>query len=1022
MRHIIFKLFYFHFFLVQGVFGQMPQFTFKNISTEQGLPENIVLDIKEDKLGFIWIASPNYLSRFDGSGFKVFPKAFDYRTDLENFKLGKINVNQDRLWLITKGGQLELFDLKTEIFQKIAYFKDSIPIPELRSIHFNKEKQILLGSEHHGVYIIDEELKILKHFHRDVKQEGNQILSNKINTVYEDVTGRIWILTDQGVNRIQEGKVIKLLESIHTTAFLEDREHYDALAIGTLGDTYFAGSLWWENYSKPLQWNEQTIREDLNINALYFDSRLRMWSGSLGQGVFVINHGGQYEIRQLLPENGKPNSLADNTILCMYGNGKNGGLWIGTDGGGISFFDEGPNYFKDFFENTRNDDLRPKHITAIQKDADKILWLSSLSDGVIAFDSMNQVLTRILLTELDPSLYKNNRILDFWVDDLIYMGTSEYGLLIIDKNTQNIIHKLNVENQNLPGNRVKSIKSINENLLAILTPNAITLLDKINLKHQSFHLPLNDEFSSLEQINEETIALSTEKSGIYLFNVLHGDFTKLPFIIPDQELDVFPINGLHYKNGWLWAAANEKGILAIELATLKSRLFNGKHGIPTGINYGILAQDSRTLWISHSRGIYKLTYEKTNGDVNIENIKPFQQLNKFEISDYSTHAIFREEDGNMYFGGISELIFFDPDEIPQNKKAVNVVFTEIKVNNQAVASEQTYPFLSALELNHHENSIELNFAALKSSLPGELEFSYRLLGYEEDWVSIGNRNFVAFTNLDPGDYTFEVKVDDNAIERSEISSIDIRINPALYQHIWFKALILIVIFLVLYVFYRLRIQHILAMQEIKEGISADLHDDLGSRLTTIHLLSAISSGKFKHDPEIKEVLHQIDHEVNASSEALHEIVGNIKIQDEDFEEFLAKIRRYISEALDSTNTHYQINSEESTAFAKLSMRKRREIFLIIKELVNNIRKHANALKVNFRIGENDGQFYLLVEDDGIGFNPNTPTHRNGLKNLKYRIEKWNGRLAIDSKVGIGTKIEIWVPFDKVNLIQKFWQT
>jgi signal transduction histidine kinase/ligand-binding sensor domain-containing protein len=1021
VKLLTFKIFLFHFLLVFEVFSQLPDFTFKNIHTDHGLPENIVLDIKEDPLGFIWIATPNYLSRFDGEAFKVFPKAFDYSTDLENFKLGKISVDNESLWLITKAGKLELFDLKTETFQKFSHFKDNTLIPELRSIHINKEKQILLGTEKHGVYLLDKDLNLLKHFHLNAREKNSRIISNKINALHQDVAGRIWVLTDKGVNKIQEdGKIIELLDGINTTTFLEDAVYYDALAIGTLGNTYFAGSLWGENLSKPLNWNEQTIPGDLNMLSLYFDSKLRMWSGSLGKGLFIINHGGTYEIKQLLPVKGKSNALADHTILCMFGNGINGGLWIGTDGGGISFFDEGPNFFKYLFENEIKEDIRPKHITAIQKEPNKMLWVSSLSDGLLAFDSTNNLSMQIALTELNHNYFKNNRILDFWIDEKLFIGTSDYGLLILDKKNNKLLRSLNVENQSLPSNRVKKIKPIDDIYLAVLTSNAITLLNINDLTGQSFELSIDDEFSSIELINENTLGLSTNKSGVYLFHLFDGKFEKLSLSILEKELEGIPINGLYYKNGWLWATANDKGILAIDLNTKKSKLFNSKDGIPRGINYGILTEDSRTLWICHSNGIYKLIFEKIDEDIFVKNIKPFQQLNKFEISDYSAHATFKEVDGNLYFGGISELIFFDPDEIPLNKKEVNLVFTEVKVNNQAVESEQAHPYLNILELKHYENSIALNFAALKSSSPGKLEFSYRLLGYEEDWISIGNRNFVAFTNLDPGNYTFQVKLDESSIESSPISSLQIHIEPAIYQRFWFKLLVLCAVLGLLYTFYRLRVKHILEMQEIKEGISADLHDDLGSRLTTIHLLSAISKGKFKHDSEIKDLLSQIDKEVNASSEALHEIVGNIKTNDEDFEEFLAKIRRYISETLDSTNTLYQINSDNNFSFAKLSMRKRREVFLIIKELVNNIRKHAQALRVNFNVGEKDGQFYLMVEDDGIGFDPNTPTHRNGLKNLKYRIEKWNGKLSILSKKGDGTRIEVWIPLDKANLFRKFW--
>jgi signal transduction histidine kinase/ligand-binding sensor domain-containing protein len=1018
MKTFFLLLFFYLFFISNKSLAQMPEFIFRNISTEHGLPENIVLDIKEDALGFIWIATPNYLSRFDGVNLKAFPKAFDYRTDPENFKLGKILVNGDQIWLITKGGKLEVLDLITEKFHSIYYLNDSIPIPELRSFYISLEKEIILGSEKQGVFLVDGGFNILKHYHQQADNPNNQIVSDKINGLHQDQMGRIWILTDKGISRIENGYVSSILNGIHTTTLFEDND-FSAVVIGTIGNTYYFGSIILDNLSKPAHSNKQTIKEDMNIYALYLDSNRRLWSGSLGKGAFVVNHGGNYEIRQLLQNKGKSNTLADNTILCMYGNGKDGGLWIGTDGGGISFFDEGPDYFKDLKHQLFAEDISLRHVTSIQKDENKILWISSLSDGLIAVDSMYRLFKRVNLMDVDPVVFKNNRVLDFYINDQVYLGTSAYGLLILDKETFRLKSRLHAENNTLPGNRIKSIKPFNDSILVILNLNSVSLLNKKTLKSQIFHFPIEDEFTVIEPIDEVNFALATEKSGIFILNIHEGRFNSISKAYYDEHLWGSAIHGLHYKNGWLWATAYDKGLWALEMKTQKSRIFSQKDGIPAGINYGIIPEDSRTLWISHSKGIYKLTYEKIDVEISIEKINPYQQLNKFEIYDYNSKAHFTEEDGNIYIGGISSLIYFDPEKIPLNKKEVKIVLTGIKVNNQMVESNKAHPYLTALDLKHFQNSLEIDFAALNSSLSDELEFSYRLLGFEEEWVSIENRNFVSFTNLNPGNYTFQIKLADTSIESSPITSLQVRIQKAFYQEFWFKALVVSAIFALFYVFYRLRIRHLLEMQEIKEGISADLHDDLGSRLTTINLLSAISKGKFRNEPEIKSLLAQIDREVNASSEALHEIVGNIKMQDVDFEDFLAKIRRHISEILDPENIKYSIVSDDNIQFGKISMRKRREIFLVVKELVNNIRKHAKALKVNFEIGEREGFFYLSVQDDGVGFDPRMDTHRNGIKNLRLRVEKWKGKLTIHSQGGKGSKIETWIPFDRLGFWERF---
>lgn len=362
MKPFYLQLIFFTLFLNILVLGQVPEFTFRNINSDHGLPENIVLDIKEDKMGFLWIATPNYLSRYDGINFKVFPKTFDYRTDYGDFKIGKLLVFEDQLWMITKDGKLEILDLLTEGFQSLDYFIDGSEIPELRSLHIVNKDEIYLGTERNGVYLADHVFNIIKHYDQGAIFSPNRLISNKVNAIHKDALNRLWVLTDQGVNRMHNSNNDVLLDKVNASLLFEENKNHGVICIGSHGDTYFGSFFMGDNFfpSSRYESDGYKIPQDLWINGLYFDSKDRMWSGSMSQGVFIINHGGSYFMKQVMPIENNLNSLADKSILCMYGNGNEGGLWIGTDGGGISFFDEGPEYFKKlkFKETSKNDLLR----------------------------------------------------------------------------------------------------------------------------------------------------------------------------------------------------------------------------------------------------------------------------------------------------------------------------------------------------------------------------------------------------------------------------------------------------------------------------------------------------------------------------------------------------------------------------------------------------------------------------------------------------------------------------------------
>jgi signal transduction histidine kinase len=127
------------------------------------------------------------------------------------------------------------------------------------------------------------------------------------------------------------------------------------------------------------------------------------------------------------------------------------------------------------------------------------------------------------------------------------------------------------------------------------------------------------------------------------------------------------------------------------------------------------------------------------------------------------------------------------------------------------------------------------------------------------------------------------------------------------------------------------------------------------------------------------------------------------------DEIVARMRRYAAELFDSSNIHYQLDLDASIAGKKLGMEQRRDVYLIYKESLNNIYKHANTKNVWIKTSVHNHSFELMIKDDGKGFNTDEPTHRNGLKNLQGRVKKWNGKFGIQSGRDRGTTITVSIP-------------
>lgn len=219
------------------------------------------------------------------------------------------------------------------------------------------------------------------------------------------------------------------------------------------------------------------------------------------------------------------------------------------------------------------------------------------------------------------------------------------------------------------------------------------------------------------------------------------------------------------------------------------------------------------------------------------------------------------------------------------------------------------------------------------------------------------------------------------------------------------------IFLLFFLYHLKRSRRQRQVQWLKKRISADLHDEFGSRLTNIQFLSAVS-GKGEHsDLEWQSHMERIGVEASSLTESLNEIVWNLNRKDENLEELVAKMRRYTHETLESFGFRCTIDIRSDFQGKKMRMPKRSLLFMVYKEMLNNIVKHARATEVRILISEKSSSFHLVIEDNGIGFDPFKRSERNGIKNAIERVQRVNGQIDIVSNFNYGSKIEILIPFD-----------
>jgi signal transduction histidine kinase len=314
-----------------------------------------------------------------------------------------------------------------------------------------------------------------------------------------------------------------------------------------------------------------------------------------------------------------------------------------------------------------------------------------------------------------------------------------------------------------------------------------------------------------------------------------------------------------------------------------------------------------------------------------------------------------------------------------------------------------------LVLPYNQNQLQFEFSAPTYMNEKQVLYSYRIMGSGDTSWSKASNNHIIYTNLQPGKYRFEVRTLGWNGSYSNTAFFEFVIKPPFWRTTWFYILCALALGAVLYGIYRYRIRQLVKLQQVRNRIATDLHDDIGSSLTNISLLAELGNKNITEPQQAKLFISRISEEAISSGQALDDIVWSINARNDSLEQVSARMRRYAAEVFDGADIGYSLQMEEQFATCKLDIEQRRELFLIFKEAINNIYKHAKATRVDINLYIRKGWLYLQVTDNGIGFDTTTITHRNGIKNMQHRIANRKGAFTIQSETGKGTSIQVSMP-------------
>lgn len=455
--------------------------------------------------------------------------------------------------------------------------------------------------------------------------------------------------------------------------------------------------------------------------------------------------------------------------------------------------------------------------------------------------------------------------------------------------------------------------------------------------------------------------------------------------------------------GRLWMANTEWGLLRLDdtnAETLNFVRYSTSEGLSSrGINC-VTEDEFGRIYAGSARGLDRLNPETGQ----IENFTTADGLPSSFIE-----LAYRDRANMLWFATTRGLARFKP-EPERLRQPPTILITGLRAAGHAlpvsVLGETEIPLF---RLASDERQVSLDFIGLGASLGEKLRYEYRLAG--EDWTPTAERT-LNFANLAAGDYRLEVRAVSADRLFSAPAVVSFAVAAPFWQRWWFIAAISFLLFTAFYWFYRQRVSRLLELERMRTRIATDLHDDIGANLTRISLLSEVAKQKAENGNG--SLLSSIADIARESVASMNDIVWAISPEHDRLLDLTRRMRLHADEIFSMRDVELEFSAPVADKDIQLSVSVRRDLLLIFKEAVNNAARHSDCsrVEVNFRL--ENGILSLEIRDNGRGFYEQLETDGQGLRSMKRRAAALGGNLTIESKNG--TTIKFDLALTKASLI------
>ncbi len=1032
-------------------------YRFKQYSTPDGLPNNMVHQVYQDNDGFLWVATYYGLFRYDGYNVSALRTDFHIKNILPSSNVLCVRENaQNRLFIGTHGG-LSIYNKRTGAVK--SYTANGFDKQRLNDIYVASDKKVYLGYIRGMAY-------------------------------YDEANDSVVAMT----HKVCEGDIP---EGVNIQGIIEDANHN--LIIGT-----WSNGLYHFDVKTKVFTHFNPFGDNTRIVKLYRDSNGSMWAGTWGSGFFrfkidVKNYKVDYEH---WASSGGERSLISNYVLSICEDA-NKCLWLGTRDG-VSIMPLGSvGTFTNYQEKDNRHYLPAHEITSVMRSNNGIIWLGSQGDGILRAEVNSGAFTTIDFKQFPA--FNTNHISGLYVEPngAIWAGIG-YGIGYLHGG-----NAVNVTSSKLPY-AVKYSRRTNE-ILAVTQDCGVTVCNGgkvlrqylvencgfiphnlvfdvcedhdgnwwvgsyrgLGIKYKDgrefcmssvpgAHNGLLQETTQVIETADKTIWLCTNGKGVvHISGKLNNPrmFVCQTYSHENEQLPVDNPSCIYQdKKGRIWVGAEGAGLCQYDTKNDCFTSVHAKYNLPGNMVNSIQEDENGNLWIGTNNGLACLILDgELSGKVRVFTVADGLPDNFFNIRS----AFFR--DGVLYFGCANGIVAFRSDIVNKKSGAPSIHITDIVIDGKSLSdyddevrtkiSKFTPDFTNKIVIPYNANSFEIEFASLTYTMPKQNRYAYKLEGYDKEWQYVDSDHREArYSNLASGTYVFKVKGTNENGEWSEVKTITVVITPPWWLTWWAFMLYIVAAFTIFYFVLknmrnRMALRNRIRVNEMEKHKVEELNhiklqfftNITHELMTPLTIISASLDDLKERVPEAGELARTMDVNVHRLIRLLQQILefrkaetGNLKLRvaKGDLAQFVRQEAESFESLIRKKQLHFSVMCEEDVMNAYFDCDK---VDKILYNLLSNSAKYSNTngyILLTLKYLPERDHVQLSVKDNGKGISKerqkdlftrfyegdyrqkHTIGTGIGLSLVRDLVNLHKGSISVESEEGKGTEFLVKLPICK----------